>query len=176
VVFPRPARHRQTPPAIGIPIRACQAGHRVAFATAAECVARLAHAHSGGRLHDELTRLGHIPSIVSDQVGHIPFQTEAANLFLQLIPSHYERASVTVTNNKPFGRRGEDLGDPVAAAMIDRLVHHAQVITTKGDSHRLKNRDPGSVPTDNPQRQPAHQRRQSSPLASESTFQASLTP
>jgi long-subunit acyl-CoA synthetase (AMP-forming) len=60
-------------------------------------------------------------------------------------------ALVIITSNKPFGRWGEVLGDPVAAAMIDRLVHHAEVITTKGDSYRLKDRDPGRVPTDDPQ-------------------------
>jgi DNA replication protein DnaC len=56
---------------------------------------------------------------------------------------------VVVTSNKPFGRWGEVFGAPVvAAAMIDRLVHHAEVVSLKGDSHRLKDRDLGRVPTD----------------------------
>lgn len=51
--------------------------------------------------------------------------------------------------NKPFGRWGEVFGDPVvAAAMIDRLVHHAKVVSLKGDSYRLKDRDLRSVPSD----------------------------
>ena len=66
-------------------IRACQAGHRVAFATAAEWVARLGDAHAQGRLHDELRRLGRIPLLVIDEVGYIPFEAEAANLFFQLV-------------------------------------------------------------------------------------------
>ena len=66
VVFLGPPGTGKTHLAIGISIRACQAGHRVAFATAAEWVARLADAHAGGRLHDELTRLGRIPLIVID--------------------------------------------------------------------------------------------------------------
>jgi DNA replication protein DnaC len=58
-------------------------------------------------------------------------------------------AAVIVTSNKPFGRWGEVCGDTtVAAAMIDRLVHHAEVISLKGDSSRLKDRDPGRVPND----------------------------
>jgi DNA replication protein DnaC len=135
--------------AIGISIRACQAGHRVAFATAAEWVARLGDAHAQGRLHDELQRLGRIPMLVIDEVGYIPFEAEAANLFFQLVSSRYERASVIVTSNKPFGRWGEVFGDAtVAAAMIDRLVHHAEVISLKGDSYRLKDRDLGRVPHD----------------------------
>jgi hypothetical protein len=56
-------------------------------------------------------------------------------------------ARLIVTSNKPFGRWGEVFGDDVvAAAMIDRLVHHAEVISMKGDSYRLKNRDLGRVP------------------------------
>ncbi|CKW96562.1 Transposase (fragment) [Mycobacterium tuberculosis] len=62
--------------------------------------------------------------------------------------SRYERASLIVTSNKPFGRWGEVFGDDVvAAAMIDRLVHHAEVIALKGDSYRIKDRDLGRVPT-----------------------------
>ena len=62
--------------------------------------------------------------------------------------SRYERASLIVTFNKPLGRWGEVFGDEVvAAAMIDRLVHHAEVVSLRGDSYRLKNRDLGRVPT-----------------------------
>jgi hypothetical protein len=133
--------------ATGIAIRACQAGHRVQFATAAQWVARLADAHHAGRLQAELIRLGRYPLIVVDEVGYIPFEAEAANLFFQLVSSRYERASLIVTSNKPFGRWGEVFGDDVvAAAMIDRLVHHAEVIALKGDSYRLRNRDLGRVP------------------------------
>lgn len=130
--------------AIGLAIRACQAGHRVLFATASEWVTRLADAHAAGRLPDELRRLGRYPLLVIDEVGYIPFEPEAANVFFQLVSSRYERASLIVTSNKPFGRWGEVFGDEVvAAAMIDRLVHHAEVIALKGDSYRLKNRDLG---------------------------------
>ena len=77
----------------------------------------------------------------------IPFEAEAANLFFQLVSARYERASLIVTSNKPFGRWGEVFGDDVvAAAMIDRLVHHAEVVALKGDSYRLKDRDLGRVP------------------------------
>ena len=130
VVFLGPPGTGKTHLGIGLGIRACQAGHRVAFATASQWVARLAEAHTAGRLQAELTRLGRYPLLVVDEVGYIPFEAEAANLFFQLVSARYERASVIVTSNKPFGRWGEVFGDPVvAAAMIDRLVHHAEVVS-----------------------------------------------
>jgi DNA replication protein DnaC len=110
-------------------------------------VDRLAAAHHTGRLQGELIRLGRYPLIVIDEVGYIPFEPEAANLFFQLVSARYERASLIVTSNKPFGRWGEVFGDDIVAAMIDRLVHHAEVVALKGDSYRLKDRDLGRVPT-----------------------------
>ncbi|MFJ7912994.1 IS21-like element helper ATPase IstB [Kitasatospora sp. NPDC096204] len=151
-IFLGPPGTGKTHIATGLAIRACQAGHRVAFATAAQWVDRLAAAHQAGRLQDELVKLGRYPLIVIDEVGYIPFEAEAANLFFQLISNRYERASVIVTSNKPFGRWGETFGDEtVAAAMIDRLVHHAEVHSLKGESYRMRGRELGRVPatTDN---------------------------
>ena len=87
---------------IALGMRACLAGHRVAFATAAQWVDRLGAAHDAGRLQEELRRLGRLPLVIIDEVGYIPFQGEAANLFFQLVSSRYERASIIMSSNKAF--------------------------------------------------------------------------
>jgi DNA replication protein DnaC len=119
--------------AIALGIRACLAGHRVLFKTATEWVASLSDAQRQGRLDDELDRLQRIPLLVVDEVGYIPFDPQAANLMFMLVSRRYERASLVVTSNKPFSAWGEIFGDEVTAtAMIDRLVHHAEILSLKG--------------------------------------------
>jgi len=79
--------------------------------------------------------------LIIDEVGYLPFDADTANLFFQLIAARYEQGSLLVTSNMPFGRWGEIFADDVvAAAMIDRLVHHAEVLTLAGDSYRTRSR------------------------------------
>ncbi len=102
-------------------------------------MARLADAKRQGRLDAELERLRRIPLLVVDEVGYIPFDPEAAALFFALVSSRYERSSLIVSSNKTFSAWAEIFGDPVAvAALVDRLVHHAEVIVLRGESYRLK--------------------------------------
>jgi DNA replication protein DnaC len=136
--------------AIALGIRACLAGQRVIFKTATEWVALLADTQRQGRLDDELKRLERYPLLICDEVGYIPFDPQAANLMFMLVSRRYERASLIVTSNKPFGSWGEIFGDEItAAAMVDRLVHHAEILSLKGDSYRLKDRDLGRAPVEN---------------------------
>ena len=113
----------------------------MAFASAQEWVGRLAQARKTGTLEDELERLRRIPLLIVDEVGYIPFDPDAAALFFALISSRYERASMIVSSNRSFSAWAEVFGDAVAvAAMVDRLVHHAEVVVLQGDSYRLKDR------------------------------------
>jgi len=127
--------------AIGLGVAAARSGHSVLFDTASNWIARLATAHQAGRLEAELKKIRRYKLIIIDEVGYIPFDQDAANLFFQLIASRYELGSIMVTSNLPFGRWGETFSDDVvAAAMIDRLVHHAEVLTLTGDSYRTRSR------------------------------------
>src|SRR6201998_2084775 len=146
VILLRPPGTGKTHLAIALGIRACLAGQRVIFKTATEWVALLAEQQRQGRLDDELKRLERYPLLICDEVGYIPFDPQAANLMFMLVSRRYERASLIVTSNKPFGAWGEIFGDEItAAAMVDRLVHHAEILALKGDSYRLKDRDLGRV-------------------------------
>jgi len=107
----------------------------VLFATATDWVTRLSEAHDRGRLAAELTRLRRYGLIIVDEVGYLPCEQDAVNLFFQLVSSRYEHASLILTSNLPFSSWAGVFGDQVVAdAMIDRIVHHADVIALKGAS------------------------------------------
>jgi DNA replication protein DnaC len=131
--------------AIALGIKACQHGYRVAFATAQQWVSRLEEAQERNTIDQELKRLERYQLLIVDEVGYLPLERQAANLLFALVSRRYERGSIVITSNRGFEAWGEILGDAmVAAALIDRLVHHATMVTLKGKSYRLRER--GSAP------------------------------
>lgn len=127
--------------AIGLGIKACQHGYTVIFKTALDWITDLDDAHAHGMLAARLADLNRTSLLIIDELGYIPLNADAANLLFQLISARYETTSIIITSNLDFARWGETLTDPtVAAALIDRLVHHADIIALKGDSYRTRNR------------------------------------
>lgn len=141
--------------AIGLGVKAAHAGYSMLLDTTSNWIARLTAAHRDNRLEAESKKIRRYRPIIIDVVGYTPFNQDAANLFFQLIASRYEIGSILMTSNLPFGRWGETFSDDVvAAAIIDRLVHHAEVRTPAGDSYRTRARrdllNKTAPPTTNP--------------------------
>ena len=152
----RPARHRQDPPrdrarrsAPASPASASSSRPRPNGSPASPTP----NARAASR--PNCAGSSFIPLIVVDEVGYIPFDPEAANLMFSARLCRYERASMIVTSNKPFSAWGEIFGDDiVATAMIDRLIHHAEILALKGDSYRLRGKDLDARPAPNPPKTP----------------------
>ncbi|MFP3434277.1 ATP-binding protein, partial [Paraburkholderia sp. SIMBA_061] len=80
--------------------------------------------------------------LIIDEIGYLPMSREQANLFFQVIAKRYERGSLIVTSNLPFGQWDQTFADDatLTAAMLDRLLHHAHVVAIQGESYRLRDK------------------------------------
>jgi len=133
--------------AIALGIKACEQGVRTLFVTATALITTLGKALAEGKLDERLKLLSHPQLLICDEIGYLPIDRQGANLFFQLVSRRYERGSIIITSNRGFEAWGEILGDAmVAAALIDRLVHHATMVTLKGKSYRLRERGTSSTP------------------------------
>lgn len=125
--------------AIALGVEAVKAGKSVFFATLAEIIDSLKTAEREGRLAQRIAFIARPALLIIDEVGYLPVQKGGANLFFQLINARYERGAVILTSNRGFSEWGEVFGDTVvAAALLDRLLHHAIVIEIAGNSYRLR--------------------------------------
>ena len=104
-----------------------------------DLITSLEEAQAAGRLARRLAVLTHPSLLVVDEIGYLPINHTGAVLFFQLMNRRYERASTVLTSNKGFEEWGEVLGDDVmAAALIDRVLHHCHLVNIRGNSYRMR--------------------------------------
>lgn len=119
---------------------ACEAGPEARFFTASSLVMRLRRARDEGRLDRESEAVGRARLLVIDEPGFLPLDPDGARPLFQVFADACERQSAVITTNLESGRRGSVLGDDqMAAAVIDRVVHHGRLIRFRGESYRVRN-------------------------------------
>ncbi|MDX3076716.1 IS21-like element helper ATPase IstB [Streptomyces sp. NPDC088354] len=127
--------------AVALAVAACRAGYSIYFTSLDDMVRHLKAAEDQGRLMSKLTGYLRPAVLVVDEVGYQPLERAEANLVFQVVSKRYEKGSIILTSNKTFGEWGQVFGDEVlATAILDRLLHHCEVVPINGNSYRLKNR------------------------------------
>ena len=107
--------------------------------TLSDLITSLEEAQTAGKLQQRLKVLTHPALLVVDEIGYLPISRTGAMLFFQLMARRYETASTVLTSNKGFEEWGEIFGDEVmAAALIDRLLHHCHIVSIRGNSYRMR--------------------------------------
>ena len=141
-VFLGPSGVGKTHLAIAMGHKAASAGVKTQFTTAADLILKVEAAQRQGRLSDVLRNLSRISLLIIDEIGYLPLHREQAHLFFQIVAARYEKGSTMMTSKLSFGAWDQAFaGDRVlTAAMLDRLLHHSQVIQIQGESYRLKDK------------------------------------
>ena len=123
--------------AVGLSL--CRLGVRVRFVTAASLVTELESAQQEHRLDRLLTALDRLELLIVDELGYLSFSRVGAELLFQVFAERYERRSVLVTSNLPFGEWGSVFqGERMTAALLDRLTHRCHLFDMNGESDRFR--------------------------------------
>jgi DNA replication protein DnaC len=119
--------------------RAVEHGYRVYYTTAADLVARTARAALEGRWATQMRFWNGPQVLIVDELGYLPMPADAASHLFQVISRRYEHGSIVLTTNRGIADWGHIFEDTtVAAAILDRLLHHATVLSITGDSYRMR--------------------------------------
>ena len=138
VLFLGPPGVGKTHLAIALGREAIKLGMSVAFYSAEELGSLLDRALKEGTIKQKLYQLSKPKLLVLDEFGYTPFSSVSAPLLFRLINSRYEQKSILITSNKPVSKWAGVLGDAtLTTAMLDRLLHHSEIIVIRGDSYRL---------------------------------------
>jgi DNA replication protein DnaC len=125
--------------AIALGRAAIETGHSALFISATALITALSRAMTEGRLHEQLAFYAKPKLLIIDELGYLPLERASAHLFFQLVTRRYEKGSILLTTNQPVTEWGTVFGDEmIAAAVLDRLLHHSHAIVVRGDSYRLK--------------------------------------
>jgi DNA replication protein DnaC len=124
---------------IALGLRACEAGKRVRYTTAAGLVNELVEAQDERRLARLVARLGRLDLLLIDELGYVALDGRGAELLFQVITEREERASIAAGSNLPFSEWGQIVSDPrLVAAIVDRLTFNGHIVETGPDSYRLR--------------------------------------
>lgn len=127
--------------AVGLAIEAIRGGFGAYFTTANDLVNDLGKAAREGKLNQRMRQYTRAKVLIVDEVGYLPLDPIGATIFFQLVSARYERGSIILTSNKSYTDWGAVFGDQtIAAAILDRLLHHSTTINIRGESYRLKER------------------------------------
>lgn len=124
----------------GLGREACKNGREVRFYRVSDLVDELEKSWREGRFQQFRNKFKKVELIILDEMGYIPFGKEGAELLFQLITDWYEQKSLIITSNLEFSQWNRIFTDPrLTAALVDRIIHHAHVLSFTGDSYRITN-------------------------------------